>query len=122
MHATQYPVLFVTYRDSFALTTVNENPRVVADETPITQNSMSSPSVFEFVYNKCYILPLNRSKRFGTVGYDAHINTKIFYSITHVFNSKTIQVKNTLHHMCELEKTPLLTVLAMTVKNPQFSC
>ena len=33
----------------------------------------------------------------------------------------TVQELNTLHTICELEKTQLLTILAMSVKNPQLA-
>ena len=33
----------------------------------------------------------------------------------------TVQELNTLHTVCELERTQLLTVLAMSVENPQLA-
>ena len=41
--------------------------------------------------------------------------------MNHVFKSMTVQELNTLHTICELERTQLLTILAMSVKNPQFA-
>ena len=55
------------------------------------------------------------------VDYDAHINTKIDYTINHVFRSMTVQELNTLHTICELERNQLLTILAMSVQNPQLA-
>ena len=52
---------------------------------------------------------------------DAHINTNIDFTINHVFKSMTVQELNTLHTICELERTQLLTILAMSVKNPQLA-
>ena len=72
--------------------------------------------------NKRYILPaLNISNNFATLDYDAHIITKIDFTINHVFKSMTVQELNTLHTICELERTQLLTILAMSVKNPQLA-
>ena len=72
--------------------------------------------------NKKYIFPtLNISNNFATLDYDAHINTKIDFTINHVFKSMTVQELNTLHTICELERTQLLTILAMSVKNPQLA-
>ena len=72
--------------------------------------------------NKRYIFPaLNISNTFATLDYDAHINTKIDFTINHVFKSMTVQELNTLHTICELERTQLLTILAMSVKNPQLA-
>ena len=39
----------------------------------------------------------------------------------HVFKSMTVQEQNTLHTVCELERTQLLTILTMSVKNPQLA-
>ena len=39
----------------------------------------------------------NISNNFATNDYDAHINTKINYTINHVFLSMTVQELNTLH-------------------------
>ena len=59
------------------------------------------------------------SNNFATFDYEAHINTKIDYSINHVFKSMYVAELNTLHTICEVERTQLLTILAMSVKNPQ---
>ena len=48
-------------------------------------------------------------------------NTKIDFTMNHVFKSMTVQELNTLHTVCELERTQLLTILAMSVKNPQLA-
>ena len=72
--------------------------------------------------NKKYIFPaLNISNNFATLDYHAHINTKIDFTINHVFKSMSVQELNTLHTICELERTQLLTILAMSVKNPQLA-
>ena len=48
--------------------------------------------------NKKYIFPaLKISNNFPTIDYDAHINTKIDFTINHVFKSMTVQELNTLH-------------------------
>ena len=52
-----------------------------------------------------YVFPaLNISNNFATGDYEARINTKIDYTIYHVFKSMTVQTLNTLHTICELEK------------------
>ena len=59
------------------------------------------------------------SNNFATVDYDAHKITKIDYSITHLIISISIPELITIHHICELERTKLLTIIAMCVQNPQ---
>ena len=49
------------------------------------------------------------------------MNTRIDYTINHVFRSMTVQEQNTLHTVCELERNQLLTILAMSVQNPQLA-
>ena len=71
--------------------------------------------------NKCVFPALNVSYNFATIDYDAHINTKIVYTINHVFRSMTVQELNTLHTKCELERNQLLTILEMSVQNPQLA-
>ena len=72
--------------------------------------------------NNKFVFPaLNVSNNFATIDYDAHINTKIDYTINHVFRSMTVQELNTLHTICELERNQLLTILAMSVQNPQLA-
>ena len=71
---------------------------------------------------KHYVFPaLNVSNNFSTIDYDAHINTKIDYTINYNFRSMTVQELNTLHTICELERNQLLTILAMSVQNPQLA-
>ena len=82
---------------------------------------MSSPLVFESLQNDICFPPLKISNSFGSVDYDAHINTKVEYPIKIVFKSLTIPETNTIHHNCELERTQLLTILAMSVQNPQLA-
>ena len=70
---------------------------------------------------KHYVFPaLNVSNNFATIDYDAHINTKIDYNINHVLRSMTVKELNTLHTICELERNQLLTILAMSIQNPQL--
>ena len=72
--------------------------------------------------NQKYILSaLNVSHKFATLDYDAHINTKIDFPIHHAFKSMEVQELNTLHTVCELERTQLLTMLAMSVKETQLA-
>ena len=45
----------------------------------------------------------------------------IDYTFNHVLKTMTASELNTHHTVCELERTQLLTILAMSVKNPQLS-
>ena len=57
----------------------------------------------------------------GSVDNDALANTKIADSINQVFIFMTLQELNTLHRICERERTQLLTILAMSIQNHQLA-
>ena len=92
------------------------NPHSMIDEY------ISGKIVSDTSNTKVIFPALNVSNNFATIDYDAHINTKINYTINHVFRSMTVQELNTLHTICELERNQLLTILAMSVQNPQLAC
>ena len=77
--------------------------------------NISCKIVLNISNNKYVFSALNISNNFATIDYDAHINTKKYYTINHVFRSMTVQELNTLHRVCELERCQLLTILAMSV-------
>ena len=115
LYSTQYSDLFVTYTEGFNMHTGQPNP------TSIINEYISGKLVINHSNNK-YVFPaLNVSNNFATIDYDAHINTKIDNTINHVFRSMTVQELNTLHTVCELERSQLLTILAMSVQNPQLA-
>ena len=71
--------------------------------------------------NKFVFPALNVSNNFATKDYDAHINTKIDYTINHVFCSTTVQELNILHTVCEIQRNQLPAILAMSVQNSQLA-
>ena len=88
--------------------------------TSIINEYISGKLVLNHSNNK-YVFPaMNVSNNFATIDYDAPINTKIDYTINHVFRSMTVQELKTLHTVCGLERNQLLTI-AMSVQNPQFA-
>ena len=112
LFSTQYDDIFVTYSDGFDMNTGQSKPHSIIDQIISGKKQLDNS-------NQKYIIPaLNISNNFATIDYDAHVNTKIDFTINHVFKSMTVQELNTLHTVCELERTQLLTILAMSVKNP----
>ena len=91
LHSTQCSDLFVTYTDGFNMHTGQPNPHSMIDEY------ISGKIVLDTSNNKFIFTALNVSNNFATIDYDAHINTKIDYTINHVFCSMTVQELNTLH-------------------------
>ena len=105
LYSTQYSDLFVTYTDGFNMHTGQPNPHIMIDEY------ISSKIILDNSNNKFVFPAINVSNNFATIDYDAHINTKIDYTINHVFRYMTVQELNTLHTICELERYQLLTIL-----------
>ena len=118
-HKNQYLKMFGTYREGLNINTGNKNPIVVDENSLFSQHSMSSPSAFDSVKN-CF-RRLNDSNSLGNIDYDDHNNTNIENSINHVYIFMGIQELNTLHHICELERTQLLTIIAISTQNPQLA-
>ena len=103
-----------SYLDGFDMNSGQPRPHSIIDQ------KISGKIQFD-TSNQKYIFPaLNVSNNFATLDYDAHINAKNDFTLNHVFNSMTVKELNTLHTVCELERTQLLTILAMSVKNPQL--
>ena len=71
--------------------------------------------------NKHLFPAFNSSNNFVTIDYKAHINTESDYPINHVFKTMSIAELNTLHTTCEVERTQLLTSLAMSVKKTKLA-
>ena len=109
------PIFYVTYADSFNMHTVQPNPQSIINEYISGKNLLNNSN------NKFMFPALNVSINFAALDYDSHINTKIDYTLNHIFRSTTEQELNTLHTFCELARNQLLTILAMSVQNHQFA-
>ena len=55
MKTTQYPDLFITYREGFNLNTGSRNPIVVDEDLTFSKHSISSPLVFNSVKNTVFL-------------------------------------------------------------------
>ena len=115
LYSTEFSDLFVTYTNGFNMHTSLPNPHSMIDEY------ISGKIVLDNSNTKFVIPALNVSNNFATIDYGAHINTKIDYTIIHVFRSMTVQELNTLHTICELERNKFFTILARSVQNPQLA-
>ena len=92
MQTTQCPEVFVTYREGFSINKENKNTVFVYDEPLFTQSSMCSPLVFDYAKNQHYF-PSQKEVfaqyNFGTVDYDAQMNTKLVFVNNHVIKPMT---------------------------------
>ena len=55
------------------------------------------------------------STYFGTIHYDIHLDLKLDYTINRIFQEMSLSELETLHHLCELERTQILQSLAPAV-------
>ena len=78
MYTNQYPDLYNNYQEEFNMQTGNKNPIVMPEQDEqISQDTMTSPLVFNTLLNRYSFPPLNNTNSFGAVDYDVHVNTKI---------------------------------------------
>ena len=122
LYTTQYPDLFITYKEGFNMHTGKHNPLQLPQNDQYNQltNQLISGKLIHTQY-KFRFPALNSSNDFATIDYEAHINTKIDFSINHVVKSMSVAELNTLHTICEVERTQLISILAKSVKNPQLA-
>ena len=52
---------------------------------------------------------------FGAIHYDIHLDMKLDYTISRIFQEMSLSERETLHHSCELEKTQILQSLALAL-------
>ena len=81
-----------------------QHPVFLDEDSSVNQQVMSLSLVFDSVKKNFFFRSLNDSISFGTVDYDAHINTTVDYFINHVFYAMTIQKLTTLFHIRPQQK------------------
>ena len=75
LYSTQYDDIFVTYLDGFDMNNGQPRPHSIIDQ------NISGRIQFDTSTQKYIIPALNGSNNFATLDYDAHINTKIDFTI-----------------------------------------
>ena len=60
-------------------------------------------------------LSLMNSTHFGAIHYDIHLDMKLDYTISRIFPEMSLSELETLHQLCELERTQILQSLALAV-------
>ena len=56
-----------------------------------------------------------KSNHFGAIHYDIHLDIKLDYTISRIFQERSLTELETLHQLCELERTQILLSLALAV-------
>ena len=52
---------------------------------------------------------------FGNIHYDIHLDMELGYTISRIFQEMSLSELETLHQLCELERTQILQSLALAV-------
>ena len=52
---------------------------------------------------------------FGNIHYDIHLDMKLDYNISRIFQEMSLSELETLHQLCELERTQIIQSLALAV-------
>ena len=60
-------------------------------------------------------LSLMNNTYFGKIHYDIHLDTKLDYTISRILQEMSLSELETLHQLCELERTQILQSLALVV-------
>ena len=60
-------------------------------------------------------LSLMNRTYFGAIHYDIHLYMKLDYTISRIFQEMSLSELETLHQLCELERTQILQSLALAV-------
>ena len=60
-------------------------------------------------------LSIMNNTYFGAIHYDIHLDMKIDYTISRIFHEMSLSELETLHQLCELERTQILQSLALAL-------
>ena len=66
-------------------------------------------------------LPLMNSTYFGNIHYDIHLDMKLDYTISRIFQEMSLSELEALHQLCDLERTQILQSLALAVLKIPYS-
>ena len=135
-YKTQYEDIFIKYAGGFDMQTgkpraqqtfdnpiawqenqvyKSEPPLLTIDERSKTIKT-SDPYIKQYLQNKAH-----STFQFGTVDVPAHFNSKIDYTVNHIYEIMTTSEINTLTQICELERTQILTILSLAQTNPYMA-
>ena len=129
LHKTQYSEILVEYEKGFDMTTGKVKIDPYATSHPINegtsyipvdfQKSKSQPGGHLKPHNtrstRLQELSLMNSTYFGNIHYDIHLDMKLDYTISRIFQEMSLSELETLHQLCELERTQILQSLALAV-------
>ena len=129
LHKTQYSEILVEYEKGFDMTTGKIKIDPYATSHPINEGTSYIPVDFQKSKSqpgehlkphdtrstRLQELSLMNSTYFGNIHYDIHLDMKLDYTISRIFQEMSLAELETLHQLCELERTQILQSLALAV-------
>ena len=126
---TQCSEILVKYEKGFEMTTGKIKIDPYATSHPIYEGTSYVPVNFykskgqpggklkpyDSKSTRLQELSLMNSTYFGNIHYDIHLDMKLDYTISRIFQEMSLSELETLHQLCELERTQILHSLALAV-------
>ena len=132
IYKTQYAEILVEYEKGFDMNT--RNLKIIPDLLDhVSKNDKNSYIPVTILKNagrggrklrpqdkintRLQVLLLIKNTYFGAIHYEIHLDMKLDYTISRIFQKVSLSELETLHHLCELERTQILQSLAFAVLN-----
>ena len=131
LYKTQYSEIFVEYKKSFDMTTEKIKIDPQATSHPVNEGTSYDPVNFfksrgqlggkltpsHSKSTRLQELSLMNNTYFGNIHYDIHLDMKLEYTISGIFQKMSLSELETLHQLCELDRTQILQSLKLAVLN-----
>ena len=125
----QYSEILVGYEQGFDMntekviknpharhhTTNDENPYIPVNLLKNTGNLCGKVKPQDKDSTRLQELSLMNNFYFGAIHYEIHLDMKLDYTISRIFREMSLSELETLHQLCELERTQILQSLALAV-------
>ena len=129
LYKTQYSVILVEYEEGFDMTTGKIKFDPYATGHPLNEGTSYIPVNFQKSNGqpggklkphdtrstRLQELSLMNNIYFGNIYYDIYLDMKLDYTISRIFQEMSLSELETLHQLCELERTQILQSLALAV-------
>ena len=129
LYKTQYSEILVEYEDGFDMKT----GKLIINEMATSRSTTDEKSYVPVKFQKntgriggkmkpqdkdstrLQELSFMSNTHFGSIHYDIHLDKKLDYTICRIFQEVSLTELETLHQLCELERTQILQSLALAL-------
>ena len=131
IYKTQYSEFLVEYENGFDMNTGHLIVSTIATSCSFTDENLYVSVKFQKnagriggklkpqdkESTRLQELALMNSTHFGAIHYDIHLDMKLNYTISRIFQEMSLSELETVHQLCEFERTQTLQSLALAVLN-----